>query len=89
MPHYKSATNEIYWYDTEAEHSEFTPGGLTLITDIEVGAIRASLIVPCTYQELRAAEYPSIPDQLDIIFHSGLDVWKLQIQSVKDKYPKQ
>ena len=40
------------------------------------------------YQRKRAAAYPSIPDQLDQIFHEGLDAWKATIQSVKDTYPK-
>jgi hypothetical protein len=40
------------------------------------------------YKGLRAAEYPAIVDQLDTIFHDGLDAWKAQIQAVKDKYPK-
>ena len=36
----------------------------------------------------RALAYPSIPDQLDDIFHNGLDAWKATIQTTKDKYPK-
>jgi len=40
------------------------------------------------YIEKRAREYPPITEQLDTIFHHGLDVWKEQIQAVKDKYPK-
>ena len=40
------------------------------------------------YKSKRAAEYPSIPDQLDDIFHNGLDAWKATIQETKDKYPK-
>lgn len=40
------------------------------------------------YKDKRAAEYPSFADQFDTIFHDGLDVWKAQIQAVKDKYPK-
>jgi hypothetical protein len=40
------------------------------------------------YQRKRAAEYPSIADQLDKIFHDGIDEWKETIQAVKDKYPK-
>jgi hypothetical protein len=40
------------------------------------------------YKAQRAAEYPAITDQLDTIFHEGLDAWKAQIQAVKDKYPK-
>jgi hypothetical protein len=40
------------------------------------------------YKELRAAEYPPITEQLDKIFHDGIDEWKKEIQAVKDKYPK-
>ena len=32
--------------------------------------------------------YPSIEQQLDEIFHKGLDEWKKTIQAVKDKHPK-
>ena len=41
------------------------------------------------YQRQRASEYPSYADQFDQIFHDGIDAWKLSIQAVKDKYPKQ
>ena len=40
------------------------------------------------YKDLRQAEYPSIADQLDTLYHGGLDAWKAQIKTVKDKYPK-
>ena len=43
---------------------------------------------PDTYKYQRAAEYPSIVDQLDTLYHSGLDAWKAEIKTVKDKYPK-
>ena len=41
-----------------------------------------------TYQEKRVAEYPSIGDQLDDIYHNGLTKWKANIKVIKDKYPK-
>ena len=41
-----------------------------------------------TYAEARAAEYPPIVDQLDKIYHSGVDAWKADIKVIKDKYPK-
>ena len=41
-----------------------------------------------TYTEARAAEYPPIVDQLDKIYHSGIDAWKTDIKVIKDKYPK-
>lgn len=40
------------------------------------------------YQRDRAAEYPSIEDQLDDIYHNGVAGWKTTIKRVKDKYPK-
>ena len=41
------------------------------------------------YQRDRALEYPSIIDQLDDIYHNGIDGWKTTIKAVKDKYPKE
>ena len=41
-----------------------------------------------TYTESRRAEYPPIVDQLDKIYHSGIDAWKADIKVIKDKYPK-
>ena len=40
------------------------------------------------YQRDRAEAYPSIEDQLDKIYHSGIDEWKKDIKAVKDKFPK-
>ena len=40
------------------------------------------------YSRNRANEYPSVVDQLDLIFHSGIDAWKAKIKETKDKYPK-
>jgi hypothetical protein len=41
------------------------------------------------YQRSRANEYPSIADQLDDIYHNGIDAWKATIKTTKDKYPKE
>ena len=41
-----------------------------------------------TYTEARAAEYPPLEEQLDKIYHSGIDAWKADIKVIKDKYPK-
>jgi len=40
------------------------------------------------YQRDRAVEYPSWQDQLDDIYHNGIDGWKATIKVTKDKYPK-
>lgn len=46
-------------------------------------------ILPLKYKEKRRKEYPEIGDQLDYIFHHGIDKWKEDmILPVKRKYPK-
>ncbi len=42
-----------------------------------------------SYKSKRRAEYPSIADQLDDIYHNGVDGWKATIKAVKDKYTKE
>ena len=41
------------------------------------------------YQRDRAEAYPSTVDQLDDIYHNGVDGWKATIKAVKDTYPKE
>ena len=40
------------------------------------------------YSDARKSEYPPLEDQLDKIYHSGIDAWKIDIKAIKDKYPK-
>lgn len=40
------------------------------------------------YKEQRAAAYPSIADQLDLLYHGGMDTWKAAITAVKEEFPK-
>jgi len=48
-----------------------------------------SLVASEAYKDLRAKEYPAIADQLDYIYHNGIDAWKTNmIDPVKTKYPK-
>jgi dsRNA-specific ribonuclease len=51
-------------------------------------SVIAALIAANEYKEKRKAEYPSIEDQLDTIYHSGVAGWKTKIKAIKDKYPK-
>ena len=41
------------------------------------------------YQRDREKEYPSIAEQLDDLYHNGIDGWKATIKTTKDKYPKE
>ena len=54
---------------------------------IDMDAVNA-WVDPDQYKFDRAAAYPSIPDQLDTIYHSGIDAWKATITAVKEEFPK-
>lgn len=44
---------------------------------------------PEKYKYQRQQEYPPLADQLDYIYHNGVDAWKQDIiDPVKNKYPK-
>tara|TARA_A100001388_G_C28757678_1_gene495903 strand:+ start:1792 stop:2076 length:285 start_codon:yes stop_codon:yes gene_type:complete len=61
------------------------------IVQSEVDTARAAIdaeYAALDYARKRAAEYPSVVDQLDDIYHNGIDAWKATIKATKDKYPK-
>ena len=73
--------NQITWHDDNP----------TNITNEQILAKQAELQTAYDtkdYQRKRAKEYPSIADQLDDIYHNGIDGWKATIKTTKDKYPK-
>ena len=41
-----------------------------------------------SYKSKLREEFPSVVDQLDDIYHNGIDGWKATIKATKDKYPK-
>ena len=80
-----SVTNEsldsITWHD----------GNPNNITNDQIAAKQAELQADYDakqYQRNRKLEYPSIEDQLDDMYHNGIDGWKETIKAIKDKYPK-
>lgn len=66
--------DDLEWLDTVQQRP----------TDAEIEACMAAN----AYKDQRAAEYPSVIDQLDLLYHGGYDAWREMIQAVKDKYPK-
>ena len=66
-------TCEIEWLEGTAE-----------ISKADIKAKMASM----EYMPKRQTEYPSIADQLDDLYHNGIDGWKTTIKAIKDKYPK-
>jgi len=66
-------------------------GKKVTLDDAKVAAARKVIddaYAATKYQRDRAAEYPKWQDQLDKIYHSGIDAWKADIKAIKDKYPK-
>lgn len=55
--------------------------------EIDVDLIN-SWVDPDAYKYQRAAAYPSIADQLDLLYHGGYDAWKSVITAVKEEFPK-
>lgn len=40
------------------------------------------------YAQVRRETYPSIQDQLDFIYHNGLEAWMDMITQIKEMIPK-
>jgi len=73
--------NQIIWHD----------GNPTNITNQQILDKQVELKADYDakqYQRDRAEEYPTWQDQLDDIYHNGIDAWKATIKVTKDKYPK-
>ena len=70
--------NTLEWHD----------GNPTNITNQQILAKQAELQAIEDIYVNRRNEYGAIVDQLDEIYHNGLDSWKTRIASIKAKYPK-
>jgi hypothetical protein len=70
--------NTLEWHD----------GNPTNITKEQILAKQSELQALEDVYENRRKDYGAIVDQLDEIYHDGLDSWKTRIASVKSKYPK-
>jgi len=75
------------------DYNKITYGeGITPIAKSVIQAKQAELQAAYDakeYQRKRVEEYPSMADQLDDIYHNGIDAWKATIKVTKDKYPKE
>ena len=76
---------------TIVDNDEINCRNTAPITDTEIDAEVVRLQAEydnAQYSRDRAVAYPSIEDQLDKIYHDGIDAWKADIKAVKDEYPK-
>ena len=86
----RSAYSEVVTINDSTGAFDKAGNKLTL-DDTKVAEARKAIddaFAATKYQRDRAAEYPSWQDQLDKIYHSGIDAWKADIKVIKDKYPK-
>ena len=78
-PNVKSIIDNVGVFDKDKKE--------VTLDQAKVDAARVEL-AKLDYKWKRGREYPSIADQLDLIYHSGIDAWKATIKTTKDKYPK-
>ena len=84
-------TKEVFGYESDGSQDHIIGSDLVLISDADLATLRAEQVIEqfdkLTYAEKRQAEYPTIADQLDEIYHNGIDSWKAVIKVTKDKFP--
>ena len=76
------------WYITADGVLHWISKDTTAPTEDEIATKLTELKAAANHKLQRQEEYPSIEDQLDLLYHSGLDGWKAKIKETKDKYPK-
>ena len=79
-------SNETYGEPLELLDS--VPSGFDFTYCQEWGLTIDDDVVDRVIIDLRKKSYPIWQDQLDDIYHNGIDAWKATIKATKDKYPK-
>jgi len=72
-----------------SEHGATTTETIEVATDDSRYVTWVNELKAQEYIYKRLEAYPSISEQLDDIYHNGIDKWKETIKTVKDKYPKE
>ena len=82
MPNYHATSEGSVPFTAEEE--------IAWAADQAAYATEQTELAKIAYQRKRAAEYPSIGDQLDALFKAGVFPADMAatLQAVKDKYPK-
>ena len=74
--------------ENEPELQNSVPIGFDFTYCQEWGLTVDADVVDRVIIDLRKKDYPIWQDQLDDIYHNGIDAWKATIKVTKDKYPK-
>ena len=94
MKHYiNNKTKEVHAYEEDGSQDDYIKSGLVPISDTDLAKLRKEQeqagLDALTYKEKRQLEYPTIANQLDDLYHNGIDGWKTTIKAIKDKHPKE
>jgi len=92
---YGNSSDHVYIdvqdFDLEYEYSyvngEVVKGDKWSISDEDAAALEADRLANIHVQA-RIQAYPRIKDQLDDLYHNGIDGWKQTIKAIKDAHPK-
>ena len=77
IPEYDNTTQSIYWENDQI-----------VVKDDDQKIAEKQEKIATQYQRDRASAYPSTADQLDMLYHQGIEGWKAEIKKVKDAHPK-
>ncbi len=91
MSYYKDKNNNLHFLEDE-NFKHLLPEGCTLITDDEANVIIKSKKPIKTYIDKRFQSYPSINEQLDMLYHDMINnttTWKDKITEIKTTFPKE
>jgi len=83
---YKLYATVVSIKETDGVYIAFDKDGNEV--SINMADVNADFTANQEYKNKRNAEYPFVVDQLDKIYHDGIDAWKVDIKAIKDKYPK-
>ena len=72
----------------ELELLDSVPTGFDFTYCQEWGLTLNEDVIDRVIRDLRKKDYPIWQDQLDDIYHNGINAWKATIKVTKDKYPK-
>jgi hypothetical protein len=94
MKHYISPDKVLYAFEEDGSQDHLILPSYVLVNDEQAQEHRKTQqqieFDTMSYAEKRKAEYPSIYEQLDALYHAGVFPEELaqKIKAVKEKYPK-
>ena len=77
IPNYDENTQSLYWENEKV-----------IVKDDNEKIERKKQRLATQYQRDRAVAYPPLADQMDLLYHGGVDALKAELKKTKDAHPK-